>query len=74
MSDYLVGGNDEPDEIFKSEPADENCFSNSEKVVFFVVVSFLRLFLWRNFFSNGHPQLCKCKEAEKKWEGGCRVK
>ena len=44
-ADYLVGGHNEPDEILKGEPADENCFSDSEKVVFFVVVSFLRLFL-----------------------------
>ena len=42
---YLAWCNNEPDEIFKSEPANKNCLGDSEKVIFFVVVSFLRLFL-----------------------------
>ena len=42
---YLAWCNNEPDEIFKSEPANENCLGDSEKVVFFLVGSFLGLFL-----------------------------
>ena len=42
---YLAWCNNEPDEIFKSEPAHENCLGDSEKVVFFLVGSFLGLFL-----------------------------
>ena len=42
---YLVGRDDKPDEVFQGEPANEDGFSDTEKVVFLVVVSVARLFL-----------------------------
>ena len=56
---------DEPDEIFESEPADENGLCDSEEVIFLVVVSFLALFLWANFLINGHHPMHNFTNARK---------
>ena len=45
LNSYLVGRDDKPDEVFQGEPANEDGFSDTEKVVFLVVVSVARLFL-----------------------------
>ena len=45
LNSYLVGRDDKPDEVFQGEPANEDGFGDTKKVVFLVVVSVPRLLL-----------------------------